>query len=189
MPRLPRLRTLSILAALAAVAVALPALGQEEQEEQMETGTELVEPFLGTWRYAGTEEQGTRVIHDAVDRTVAPLSFVTRPFVAGRLRAKNPLVQRIDISAPGDSVRIVFDGERTYEAPPDQWRDHTFEDETVAVQIRPRREALVQLFRSESGLRRNVYRVTGEGQMRLEVTVQSERIPEDMRYQLNYRRQ
>ena len=51
----------------------------------------------------------------------------------------------------------------------------------------PCRGALVQLFRSDGGTRRNVYRMLPDGRMRLEVTVQSDQLPRDMSYQLVYR--
>jgi len=44
------------------------------------------------------------------------------------------------------------------------------------------------LLRSDTGLRRNVYRRAGDGRMRLEVTVQAEQLPRDLTYRLMYRR-
>ncbi|HJL19880.1 MAG TPA: hypothetical protein RMH99_29725 [Sandaracinaceae bacterium LLY-WYZ-13_1] len=174
-------RGLLALVALASVGVlAPPAAGQE-------SGGDGIAPFVGTWRYAGSHEHGTRIIHRAVDHTVEPMNFITRGFAAGRLRDKNQLVRRIDISNPNGNYRVTFDGNRTYTTPPNEWRNHTFDGERVRVLIRRRGDALVQLFRTDSGNRRNVYRITGDGRMRLEVTVQSDQLPRDMRYRLNYR--
>lgn len=174
---------LVMAAALAALCLAIPVLGQQPNG----TASDL-ERFTGTWEYAGTREQGTQIIHDAVDRTVESMNFMTRGFAADRLREKNPLVERIDISTEGDELQVVFDGERHYRAPLNQWRAHTFQDETVRVQFRQQDDSLVQLFGTESGVRRNVYRLLGDDRMQLEVTIQSEQIPRDMRYELDYRR-
>lgn len=168
-----------------ALCVALPAFGQANGGAPAASG---IERFVGTWRYAGTPEQGREIIHRAVDYTVEPMNFITRGFAAGRLRDKNQLIRNIEIAAPGDSIRVTFDGERTYQTPPNQWRVHTFQGEDVNVVLRPRGDVLVQLFRSESGLRRNVYRLVDDDTMHLEVTVQSDQIPRDMRYRLEYRR-
>lgn len=168
---------LSVLVA----AVAAPAFGQDS------SGASGIDRFVGTWRYAGSQDHGTRIIHRAVDETVAPMNFFVRSIAAGRLRGKNPLVQRIEIANPNHNIRITFDGDRTYETAPNQWRTHRFDGESIRVQIRERGDALVQLFRTDSGNRRNVYRLTGDGRMRLEVTVQSDQLPQDMTYRLNYR--
>lgn len=170
-----------LLAALALSAIAVPALGQDDAAGDLDR-------FVGSWRYTGSPSQGAAIINDAVGEAVEPMNFIVRGFAADRLRGKNPLVRRIEIAERGGNVRVTFDGDRTYEAPPGQWRTHRFGGESVRVQFRVRGDSLVQLFRTDGGSRRNVYRVTGDGRMRLEVTVQSDQLPRDMRYRLSYRR-
>jgi len=186
-------------ALLAATSLALlglasfPALGQEAQGAQAAQPAQAAEVpaaerFNGTWRYNGTNEHGTQIIHRAIDRTVEPMNIFVRGIANGRLQGKNQLVQRIEIAVHGTDARIVFDGNRTYQTALGQWRAHTFSGESINVQIRKRGGSLVQLFRGDSGTRRSVYRMLPDGNMRLEVTVQSSSLPGDLNYQLVYRR-
>jgi len=193
-------RTLLATASIALLgASALPALGQEPAAAEPAAAEPAAPPaaaepaappaaerFNGTWRYSRSAAAGTAIIHRAVDHTVDPMNFIIRPIAAGRLRDKNPLVQRIEIHVSGGEARIVFDGHRTYRTPLGQWRTHHFDGDAIQVQIRERGGSLVQLFRSDSGTRRNVYRMLPNGNMRLEVTVQSDSLPQDMHYQLVY---
>ena len=50
------------------------------------------------------------LIHRAVDQTVEPMNFIVRPIAADRLRGKNQLVQRIQITVTGQDIRVSFDG-------------------------------------------------------------------------------
>ena len=175
--------TLAAATSAAIVALALPSVAPRAEAQE----TSGLERFVGSWRYAGSQQQGRQIIDQAVSHAVDPMNFIVRGFAADRLRGKNPLVRRIDIADHGGNVRVTFDGDRTYEAAPGQWRTHRFGGESVRVQFRVRGDALVQLFRTDSGSRRNIYRITGDGRMRLEVTVQSDQLPRDMTYRLNYR--
>ena len=163
------------------------ALGQDEggAAAPAEAG---VSRFAGTWSYSGSHDHGTQIISRAVDRTVDPMNIFVRAIAAGRLRGKNPLVSRIVIAVDGENIRVEFDGNRTYRAALGQWRRHSFDGETINVQFRYTGGALVQLFRTDGGSRRNVYRIMPDGRLRLEVTVQSDQLPSDMHYQLLYRR-
>ncbi len=180
------MKTRSVLMIVAAALLglaAIPALGQDTAAD-----TTAAEQFNGTWRYTGSAQHGTQIIHRAVDRTVEPENFIVRSIAAGRLRDKNPLVRRIEINVSGGNARIVFDGNRTYRTALGAWRTHTFDGDSIRVQIREHGGALVHLFRSDSGTRRNVYRMMPNGQMRLEVTVQANSLERDMTYRLLYRR-
>ena len=179
-------RTLLALSlALAFPAMAPTAHAQDDAAE--EAADEGVTRFAGTWRYSGSAASGTQIISRAVDRTVEPMNIFIRAIAAGRLRGKNQLVRRITISVSGETVTVDFDGNRSYRAQLGQWRRHTFDGDSINVQFRYQRGSLVQLFRSDGGSRRNVYRMLPNGRMRLDVTVQSEQLPRDMRYQLVYR--
>lgn len=176
-------RTLYALLALCALAfVATPAaLGQEGG------GDEGIERFNGTWRYSSSASHGRNVIERAITRAVDGMNFITQPIATGRLRDKNPLVRRIQIDCNSSRCRVVFDGSRTYRGALGQWTNHTFDGDTIRVQFRHRGDAIVQLFRTDSGSRRNVYRMLPDGRLRLEVTVQSGSLPRDMTYRLVYR--
>lgn len=178
-------RILPILLSFCALALVLTpaALGQQEG-----AAPQGVERFNGNWRYAGSASHGRDIIERAVVRAVDGMNFITQPIATGRLRDKNPLVNRIDIDAAGNSVRVVFDRGRTYRGQLGQWTDHSFDGEQVRVQFRDRDGALVQLFRTDSGSRRNIYRLKSDGRLQVDITVQSGSLPRDMTYTLLYRR-
>ena len=148
----------------------------------------LGEQFNGTWRYSGSASHGTNIIHRAVDRCVEPENFIVRTVAAGRLRDKNQLVRTFVFTVGNGNARIVYDGSRTYRTVLGSWRQHRFGGDPVNVQIRATSNSIVQLFRTDSGNRRNVYRMMGDDRMRLEVTVQANSLERDMTYRLNYRR-
>jgi hypothetical protein len=162
------------------------AFGQDQPTQP--SAASSVEPLIGTWRYSGSAAHGAEIVNRAIGRTVEPMNLIVRGFAADRLRGKNQLVQRIAISRTSDGFRIVYDGSRTYQTPTNQWRVHNFQGESLRVLIRENNGSLVQMFRSDSGTRRNVYRIVGEGRMRFEVNVQSPSLPRAMSYQLTYRR-
>lgn len=164
---------------------AVPVASGQEAERAPAPGPER---FNGTWRYAESAQRGRDIIERAVVRAVHGMNFITQPIATGRLRGKNPLVQRIEINLTATNARVVFDGSRTYRGALDAWTPHTFDGETLNVQFRQRGDALVQLFRSDGGSRRNVYRLMPNGTMRLEVTLQSSSLPRNMTYTLTYRR-
>lgn len=170
------------------VALAIPLAATSSHAQEEAAAEEGVERFAGTWRYAGSAQSGTQIISRAVDRTVDPMNIFVRAIAAGRLRDKNPLVRRITITVTGETVNVDFDGNRSYRTTLGQWRRHTFDGDSINVQFRYQRGSLVQLFRTDGGSRRNVYRMMPNGQMRLEVTVQSDQLPRDMTYRLSYRR-
>src|SRR5690606_25439742 len=116
------------------------------------------------------------------------MNFIAQPIAAGRLRGKNPLVQRIQINLTATHARVVFDGSRTYQGELDAWTPHSFEGDSFNVQFRHRADSIVQLFRTDGGTRRNVYRLLQNGNLRLEVTLQSGSLPREMSYSLDYRR-
>ena len=167
---------------------ALPFPPGEARGQEVPAASAGPERFNGTWRYAQSAQHGRDVIERAIRRAVDGMNFITQPIATGRLRDKNPLVRRIEIQVTNDRARVVFDGDRTYRGALNEWTTHRFDGETLNVQFRHRSDSLVQLFRSDSGTRRNVYRLMPNGNLRLEVTVQSGSLPRDMVYRLDYRR-
>ncbi|MCB9595239.1 MAG: hypothetical protein H6719_21150 [Sandaracinaceae bacterium] len=181
-------RLVPVLFAVGALAlgVAPVALGQESGgAAAAQSGPER---FNGTWRFAGSASQGRQTIERAITRAVDGMNFITQPIATGRLRDKNPLVQRIEIQLTATNARVVFDGSRTYRGALNQWTNHTFDGETIRVQFLHRTDAIVQMFRTDGGTRRNVYRLLPDGRLRLEVTVHAGSLPRDLTYQLTYRR-
>ncbi|MGE0792375.1 MAG: hypothetical protein AB7S26_42265 [Sandaracinaceae bacterium] len=181
---LPALLSLGALTAAAVVVVAPRSSAQDAPAQEQSPQ----ERFNGTWRYNGSASHGRNIIEQAITRAVDGMNFITQPIATGRLRDKNPLVQRIEVALTTSDCRVVFDGSRTYRAPLNTWTEHRFDGDTFQVEFRHRDDSIVQLFRSDGGTRRNVYRLLPDGHMRLEVTVQSGSLPRSMSYRLTYRR-
>lgn len=181
-------RSLPILLAASALAfVVAPLASPAPVAHGQEADSEGPERFNGSWRFAGSASSGRRTIEAAVERAIDGMNFITQPIARGRLRDKNPLVRRIDINLAPPNCRVVFDGSRTYRGQLGAWTPHTFDGDTIRVQFRHRADSIVQLFRTDSGTRRNVYRLLPNNRMRLEVTVQADSLPHDMTYRLTYR--
>ncbi len=180
-------RLLPALLALCALAFVASPVARGQEGDAPAAADQGPARFNGTWRYAGSPSSGQQIIERAITRAVDGMNFITQPIATGRLRDKNPLVRRIDINLTSTDARVVFDGNRTYRGQLNTWTNHTFDGDTVRVEFRHRGDSIVQLFRTDSGTRRNVYRLMPNGQLRLEVTVQSGSLPRDMTYRLNYR--
>lgn len=186
MPSLMNKRFAHGLVALSLVALAA-GLGPVAAGQDSAGGATGAARLNGSWRFASSAAAGRQTIERAITRAVDGMNFITQPIATGRLRDKNPLVQRFEIQIANGNARVVFDGRRTYRGALDAWTPHRFDGESLSVQFRDRGDSLVQLFRTDSGTRRNIYRVLPDGRMRLEVTVQSGSLPRDMTYQLTYR--
>lgn len=173
------------LALLTAASLSAAALSAAAQPAPPADG---VERFDGSFRLAGSLEQSTRVLHRAIDHAVEPMGAIIRDIAAGQIRDRVRVVERIVLAVSEPRASVTFDGRRTFRSPLGQWQFQQLDGRPVRVQIRARNGALVQLIRGENGSQRVVYRLRPDGSLAADFTIQSERLPRDLRYQLTYRR-
>jgi putative oxidoreductase len=66
-------------------------------------------PPAGSYTYIIAADSSDDV-RNAVNRTVEPMSFITRPIARGRLNATNPTPQDVKVNIAGDTLGVAFDG-------------------------------------------------------------------------------
>lgn len=185
-----------VLAALVVwPAVAHPQDGQDGQNAGGPDGdggaSPTAERLGGTWRLAMAPERAEQVIDRAVDRAVDAMAFFVRPIARDRLGDGTPLIRVIDLEFHDDDrVTVELDG-RSYTTPLGRTvvRQRPSDGERLRVTQRLRSDGrLEQVFQSDGGTRWYVYRPQGPDRLRVESTTDSERMPQPMRFTLEYRR-
>lgn len=129
-------------------------------------------------------------IKAAIDDAVAKMNFLFRSIARGRLLDTNPRYQRIEIGAAGSQVSVQFDRRKPILMPTGgsavKW---TREDgEVFDVSARMQAGLLTQTFSSDEGQRVNEFRLHPDGTLSLDVSVTSPRLPQPVRYTLQFQR-
>ena len=132
----------------------------------------------------------------AIERAVAPMSFVTRGIGRSRLRATNQPPAEVRFELPDDSIVVRYAGQPEVRArrsgAPRPWQNAAGETFTVRVTVVQDPDggmSVRQSFEAEDGRRENRWRVDAAGEvLQLEVTVTSPRLPQPLRYRQVFRR-
>ena len=163
----------NVVAVVAALLLATPVIAQE----QVHLG-----PPPGTYEFVPSESDS---VDEKVDRAVAHMNFLIRPFAARRLRGANQPIDRLEIRYPGDTVSVSLrEGEPPIRSP----RDGTAVDyrradgEVVRVRTELSPGVIDQFFDSEDGDKRMVYRMRSDGLLALDVEVLSDKLNEPFLY-------
>jgi hypothetical protein len=131
-------------------------------------------------------------IKAAVNQTVEHMSFITRPIARGRLNRTNPLPERVQVTASGDTLAVAFDGGNPVVTPldgqPVPWRS-SLTHEDYQAHVEQSADTTAQVIIAPDGERKNAYVFSPDGsRLELEVTVSSHRLPQPLRYTLRFRR-
>jgi putative oxidoreductase len=148
-------------------------------------------PPAGSYSYIIAADSSDDV-RNAVNRTVEPMSFITRPIARGRLNATNPTPQDVKVTVVGDTLGVAFDGGTPVVTPLDgatvPWQS-SLTHETYQVHAMVQGDTVSQLIAAPDGVRQNAYLFSGGGErLRLRVTVTSHRLPGPLVYDLLFRR-
>ena len=146
--------------------------------------------FAGTWRYQGTPAEGRSIITRAIESATDDMFFVTRGVARGRLEDKNQFTREVEFGFPPGRIRIGFDMS-SYETPASgrSVQVETPDGETARLSQRLVNGRLLQVFRTDEGTRTNAFMVSPDGStLRYQVRVDSDQLPQPVRYRLFYRR-
>ena len=171
-----------------------PAVPQDQPEQAEEPTSELEErraSFEGTWRMTQSPAEARRVINQAVERAVAPMSFFVRGIARGRLREGTPIQRRIVLAfEERDRLSVRFNEGDEYTTRIGRTEVRTNPEGQrmrVTQRFRPSGQ-LEQVFETDQGTRWYVYTPTGDGRLHLETTTGSPRMPQPMYFELDYAR-
>lgn len=136
-------------------------------------------------------EPDRRMLEDAIERAVAEMSFLIRPFARSRLTQANRIRGRMWLRLEGAELVVDRDGSvvrSPASGEPARWTDPDGKAYVVRQVLRGRE--LVQRFTSEDGERLNTLSLSDDGRrLRLAVEVRSARLPAPLCYELAYERE
>jgi hypothetical protein len=176
----------------AVILVVLAAWPSSARLQEADPMAEHRERLAGTWRLAVSTERARQTVNRAVDRAVDAMAFFVRPIARDRLRDGTPLIRVIELRFHDDGrATVEFDGRAyTTHIGRTEVRRRASDGERLRVTQRWRPNGqLEQVFQSDGGTRWYVYQSTGPDRMRLESTTDSDRMPQAMRFALDYRRE
>lgn len=176
-------RLLPLLAtAVLAAAVGLPAPSRGQ-----------VPAVAGVWQLAGSVQQAQQAVEQAVQPAIATLTPDMQRLARARIAESTWVPQVVRIAANPTQISVTIEGSenRTFTSTPGQ-PQNVYSRSGV-------RAALTQLVRPDGGIEQqlraldgaqyNIYQAQPDGRsMSLDVTIQSQRLAQDVRFRVMYQR-
>lgn len=147
------------------------------------------ERLSGSFLLAEPMDDVQRRVDRAIVRAVQGMSFLTRGYATSRLRQANRIERRLRTEVIGSRVTMTY-GDVSYTTPNASWQDER-EPNGDPVRLRQvvRGNRIEQVFRSDEGQKRTVYRFSRNGDhVTLDITVTGARLPRPLHYSLRYER-
>lgn len=166
------------------------ALFASEAHPQDDFGA-FEERFEGRWRLASSMEQAERVRDRAAEQAASAFNVFIRPIAGSRLRDGTSVSRGIELAFEEERrrIRVRFDESSYVSEVGETVRVRRADGTPMRLTQRFRDDgSLEQVFQTDSGTRWYVYRSTGADTMRVESTIDSERMPQPMHFALDYRR-
>jgi hypothetical protein len=152
-------------------------------------GSRGLERFEGTFVYVGSSEKGARIIDRAITEVTDDMGFLKKGIANDRLDEALSVVPRIVIEADGDRIVVEFQSATYRSRVGGPWVEAKSPDgENVKVRHRVKKQRLIQEIQTDKGLRRDVFVPRGKNEIRIDVTVSSPKLPDDIKYDLEYRK-
>jgi hypothetical protein len=149
-----------------------------------------LERFVGQWNLDSAQSDR---IDDAIETCIAGYPKAAKEMTRERLRETNALVGTLFISAKGGGKQVLIGYEQVGSgtiAPLDGTEvasnGGTGEEMTLTVVLQG--DVLVERFQAYNGTRTNTYSLTTEGNLQMEVKVESPEMPTVLSYKLDYSR-
>ena len=148
----------------------------------------------GSWHLAGSRADAEAARDAAVERAVNAMSYFVRAIARPRLRDGTSIDDGIELTFEADDrLRVRFsgrDGRSEYVTTLGRTESRARADgSTIRVTQRLHEDgSLEQVFQTDGGTRWYVYHPRPDGTLQVEITTDSDRMPEAMRFTLTYRR-
>ena len=126
----------------------------------------------------------------AIERTIAPMNALVRPFARALLARINPVFRQVQVSQTDTEITIQFEDRPALRLPADGTPVAWFRNagERLMVMARMNGEDLEQTYQTPEGERTTVFHVDPDSRLlRLQVTVRSGRLPAPLTYTVAYR--
>lgn len=143
---------------------------------------------IGNWRFVGgpTEVRG---IQDAINASLADFNPVMREIVAAQLQDTNRAYPEFSIAVEGDNIVTRING-RTVSTPSSGAPRQITAPEGRSAQVTQRitGHRLVQTMVNPQGTRTHTITLGSDGNLTVEVRIESSHLPRPIRYTLTYAR-
>lgn len=170
--------------------VAFPSDGRVQDASVPATSSRVAQ-FGGVWHLATPRAEAVRIVDAAAEETASRLSFLVRRLAHGRLVQGTPVVREIELRfEPGGRLMTRLRGgdqHTTRIGHSERRRSGNGDAVTLTQRFRPSGQ-LEQVFEAAQGTRWYVWTPRPDGRMRIEVTTGSPRLPQAMRFSLDYQR-
>jgi hypothetical protein len=150
-----------------------------------------IDEFTGTYRSTLTTSQARKEIDKSIDALVSDMAFYKRPFARSKLENRTPPCIDLKIGYDDGDVTLGCDDRSPASAALDGKRRHFKPSggDPVKVQYALSNGKLVQKFYSENGVRTNTYSLQSGGKiLKLQVEIQSSKLPRPLRYKRTFKR-
>jgi hypothetical protein len=156
----------------------------------VDAATGAAERLTGSWVNVAAD-QGKARIEAGVEQAIDDLFVLGKPMARSRLREANPPIARLELAVSARSIRVNLGRGRNTAAPPLVWADGknaTGEPIRIRYSLTPDGVLKMESI-ADGGTARHTFRASDDGrQLRHEVKMESSRLPDDVRYPLEYRR-
>ena len=143
---------------------------------------------LGRWRFIGGTAEASN-INRAIDAALADFNPVMREIVASQLRDTNRAYPEFSIAVEGDNIVSRING-RTLSTPASGAAREVTTPEGRSAQVTQRIQGsrLIQTLVNPQGTRTHTVSVGSDGNLTVEVRIESSHLPRPIRYTLTYGR-
>lgn len=185
---MPARKSLALIL-LAASALVLAAPWAPDGKPQAKAGEPNLVPLLGTYRFAGGQEEVQRV-ERAIDVAVDEMNVFIRGIARRRLKEPNLPSDELRISLGGESITVARTGQPEISAPATgkrvPWRNPRNGNELeVSHRITPA-GALEQKLVGDRGVSTNVFALAADGKLSMKTTVTADKLPSAIRFTTTY---
>ena len=149
------------------------------------------ERITATWEATDSKQKARQKINEEINALVAKMFFIKRPFARSQLKGATDPCDELTIAVGEEVVSIICNGKKPTvtegKGEPKRWVSREGEEYTITQKLEENR--IVQTFDSGGGVRTNVYRLTDEETMVLDVTVESGKLPEPLTYSRTFQKE
>ena len=172
-------------AALAIVSTWVPAHGRAES---VQPG---LDRLLGVYRFAGGQEEMAEV-ERAIDDAVDQMSFFIRGIARRRLKEPNLPSDELRISLEDGTITVARAGQPAVSAPATgkrvTWQNPRNGNELEVAHRVTDDGALRQVLVGDRGVSTNVFRLSKNGRLVVDTTIEADKLPSPIRFSTTYAR-
>ena len=172
-------------AALAVASAWMPVDGRARSVEP------VLDRLQGVYRFVGGDEEVVEV-ERAIDEAVDEMNFLIRGIARRRLKEPNLPTEELRISVEAGAITVARTGQPSVTAPATgdkvTWRNPRNGNELQVAHRVNGGGALRQILVGDRGVSTNVFRLSKDGRLVVETTIEADKLPSTIRFSTTYAR-